>query len=115
MTTKSDDQLRYMTPEDFAELATAVFKTRGNQALIASHMGVSVRTLRRWMSGDAPIPASACMLLQALAQLKLNALPLPVPPVPLSADYQPEPPLRNRLDANYPNAIDWKERTPPKK
>lgn len=115
MTTKNAAQVRYMMPEDFLVLAEAVFGRRDNRQLIADHMGVTTSTLRRWLAGQVPIPPSAVMLIQALAQLKLNVLPIPVPPVALSPDITPEPPLRNRIGMNYPNEIDWKERTPPKK
>jgi hypothetical protein len=102
--------VRYILPEDFLTLAEAVFGRRDNRQLIADHMGITTSTLRRWLSDSVPIPASAVMLLQALAQLKLNALPFPDPPTPLKKGFAPEPPLRQRVAANYQGDIDWSER-----
>lgn len=57
-----------MLPSEFRALAVQIVGERGWQTRIAERLEVDGSTVRRWISGAVPIPRTAAVALNALAQ-----------------------------------------------
>lgn len=57
-----------MTPQDFVTRASAALGGRGWQGILARAIGVTPSTIRRWGTGETPLPAYAVAVLELLEQ-----------------------------------------------
>lgn len=55
-----------MTNEDFANRASAALGGRGWQARMSRALDVDASTIRRWVSGAAPVPGYAVAVVELL-------------------------------------------------
>ncbi|XAI96020.1 immunity repressor [Microcystis phage Mwe-JY26] len=76
-----------LTPEQFKSIGSEVLGGRGWQRSLSKATGWSQSTITRYIQGVLPVPQDVALLLEALATLRRNGLPLPEA---FSADQTPE-------------------------